>query len=266
MCLSVCVCGFAQQIHVVPRERVAPQGPSDPGQKLIVLKNNKTKTDEKERINQVWRKTKATGQRGPKCRLACTWSKKEGGKRKASLERKVGESSFFSGTAESLIMGLDLTSAPLGMWKRGLVVNGWKSFSGMMWVGWNRGGVLLVVLDGSGRQHAGGLGQMPRVGGNRSTGVHMDLCQHCNCFHSEQLAHNGYSGPRSPSGRTWRSQVVPARVPRYNKDASIHLAGGRMSRFCKTTSKTKNVPGVEQGLILSKQSVGWFSQSERFPL
>lgn len=24
-------------------------------------------------------------------------------------------------------MGLDLTSAPLGMWNRGLVVNGWKS-------------------------------------------------------------------------------------------------------------------------------------------
>lgn len=82
-------------------------------------------------------------------------------------------------------------------------------------------------------------------------------------FHSEQLAH---SGARSPSGRTWRSQVVPARVPRYNKEASIHLTGGRMSRFCKAISKTKNVSVVEQGVMLSKQSEGWFSQCKRFPL
>lgn len=62
-------------------------------------------------------------------------------------------------------MGLYLTSAPLGMWNRGLVVDGWKRFSGMMWVGRMRGGVPSVVLDGSGKQHAGGLGHMPRVGG-----------------------------------------------------------------------------------------------------
>lgn len=52
------------------------------------------------------------------------------GKRKGSLERDLEESSFFSKTAESLIMGLDLTSAPPppGMWNRGLVVDGWKGF------------------------------------------------------------------------------------------------------------------------------------------
>lgn len=32
--------------------------------------------------------------------------------RKGSLEQNLEESSFFSKTAESLIMGLDLTSAP----------------------------------------------------------------------------------------------------------------------------------------------------------
>lgn len=85
-------------------------------------------------------------------------------------------------------------------------------------------------------------------------------------FHSEQLAHNGYSGALSPSGRTWRSQVGPARVPRHNKEASIHLTGGRRSRFCKATSKMKNVRVVEQGVILSKQSVGRFSGSKRFSL
>lgn len=56
---------------------------------------------------------------------------------------------FSSGTAESLIMGLDLTSAPLGMQKRGLV-DGWKRVLGMMWVGWKKSGVLLLVFGGSG--------------------------------------------------------------------------------------------------------------------
>lgn len=49
------------------------------------------------------------------------------GKKKGSLGCTRGKFSFFSWTAECLIMGLDLTSAPLGMWNRGLVVNGWKS-------------------------------------------------------------------------------------------------------------------------------------------
>lgn len=66
-------------------------------------------------------------------------------------------------------MGLDLTNAapppPPGMWNRGLVVDGWKGFQGMMWAGRMRGGLPLVVLAGSGGQHAGGLGPLPRVGG-----------------------------------------------------------------------------------------------------
>lgn len=55
-------------------------------------------------------------------------------------------------------------------------------------------------------------------------------------FHSKQLAHNGYSGPRSPSDRTRRSQFSPARVPRYDKEASIHLTEGRTSRCDEASS------------------------------
>lgn len=163
-------------------------------------------------------------------------------------------------------MGLDLTSAPLGMWKRGLVVDGWKSFSGMMWVGWKRGGVLLVVLDGSGRQHAGGLGQMPRVGGKpQHWGSHgplpaLQLLFILNSWHimgiqALGVRQAGHGDPRSSQ----LACLATARKPVFTS-----LGDGRMSRFCKTTSKMKNVPEVEQGHILSKQSVGWFSQSERF--
>lgn len=55
-------------------------------------------------------------------------------------------------------------------------------------------------------------------------------------FHSKQLAHNGYSGARSPLDRTRRSQFSPARVPRYDKEASIHLTEGRMSRCDEASS------------------------------
>lgn len=55
--------------------------------------------------------------------------RQEVGKKKGSLECTRGKFFFFffSWTAECLIMGLDLTSTPLGMWNRVLVVNGWKS-------------------------------------------------------------------------------------------------------------------------------------------
>lgn len=54
--------------------------------------------------------------------------RREVGKKKGSLECTRGKFFFsFSWTAECLIMGLDLTSTPLGMWNRVLVVNGWKS-------------------------------------------------------------------------------------------------------------------------------------------
>lgn len=55
----------------------------------------------------------------------------------------------------------------------------------MMWAGRMRGGVPLVVLAGSGGQHAGGLGPLPSVGGGGggcSAGVRVDLCQRCNYF------------------------------------------------------------------------------------
>lgn len=116
-------------------------GTVDPTQRQSYTTDKKKKQRERgserkeERINQARRKTKATGQGGPKCHLASTWGEKKGGeKKKGSLEFTRGKFSFFSWTAECLIMGLDLTSAPLGMWNRGLVVMGGRVW-GMMWVG-----------------------------------------------------------------------------------------------------------------------------------
>lgn len=111
-------------------------------------------------INQAWRKTKATGQGGPKCHLASTWGEKKGEeKEKGNLEFTRGKFSFFSWTAERLIMGLDLTSVPLGMWSRALVVMGRRVFRGRCGLGsevygWAsvRGGVPL----GDGRMGQGG--------------------------------------------------------------------------------------------------------------
>lgn len=188
------------------------QGPSDPGQKLIPLTKKKKKQIEwgkrrKRRDKSSLKKDKSNWPKGSKG-SSCLHleSKRRRGKWKGSLERNLGESSFFSGTAESLIMGLDSTSAPLGMWKRGLVDDGWMRFSGMMWVGLKRGGVLLVVWDGSGRQHAGGLGHVPRGGwwwerrGKATAlGLTWTFASTAIAFHSEQLAHNGHSGARSPS-------------------------------------------------------------------
>lgn len=84
-------------------------------------------------------------------------------------------------------MGLDLTSAPLGMWNRVLVVNGWKRFGDDVGrTPRSRGGpgcgvgCRNVVLDGLGRQYAGGLGSMPRVGKSHSAGAHVDPGQQCN--------------------------------------------------------------------------------------
>lgn len=133
-----------------------------------------------------------------------------------------------------------------------------EGFSGFqMWAGRMRGGLPLVVLAGSGGQHAGGLGPLPRVGGGGAVlGSAWIFASAAITFHSKQLAHNGYSGARSPSDRTWRSQVVPARVPQYNKEASIHLTGGHMSR-CDDARPYPNwnkVPAVEQGATTNKQS------------
>lgn len=89
-------------------------------------------------------------------------------------------------------MGLDLTSVPLGMWNRGLVVMGGRVLGddvGLEWglgVGWGAGwGVSgWWRRDGSGRQYTGGLGRVPsvvRVGaGSHSIGAHMAPCQQCN--------------------------------------------------------------------------------------
>lgn len=144
----MCVYGLAQQNHVALQRtwpsHVSVRGPwtQHRGNLIPPTKKNKKKTEgmrererKEERINQARRKTKATGQGGPKCHLASTWGEKRGGeKKKGSLEFTRGKFSFFSWTAECLIMGLDLTSAPLGMWNRGLVVMGGRVW-GMMWVG-----------------------------------------------------------------------------------------------------------------------------------
>lgn len=143
-------------------------------------------------INQAWRKTKATGQGGPKCHLASTWGEKKGEeKEKGNLEFTRGKFSFFSWTAERLIMGLDLTSVPLGMWSRALVVMGGRVFRGRcglgsevygwasvrggvgcrwVMVGWVREAVYRRVWQGA---RGGG-------GGAHNTGAHMDPCQQCN--------------------------------------------------------------------------------------
>lgn len=157
------------------------------------------------------------------------------------------------------------------MWKRGLVDDGWMRFLGMMWVGLKRGGVLLVVLDGSGRQHAGGLGHVPRGGwwwGRRgeatALGLTWTFASTAIAFHSEQLAHNGHSGAQSPSaghGDPRLPQLAclgATRKPVFTLLWGGGVGGGGMSRFCKATSKLKNAPVVEQGAILSKKSVGWF--------
>lgn len=161
------------------------------------------------------------------------------GKRRGSLERNLEESSFFSRTAESLIMGLDLTSAPLGMWNRGLLLDGWGTFFrddvGRTDEGWGTtGGVRRVREAARGRAWpnargwGGGGGGMGY--GAAALGSAWISASTAITFHSEQLAHNGYSGARSPSDRTRRPQVDPAGVPRHNKEATIHLRGGRMAR------------------------------------
>lgn len=58
------------------------------------------------------------------------------------------------------------------MWNPALVVNGWASFWGTMWVEWQGVGVDLdvgwgcreVAAEGSWRKYAGGLGGVPRAG------------------------------------------------------------------------------------------------------
>lgn len=96
------------------------------------------------RINQAWRKTKATGQRGLKCHLAPTRGKKRelGG----WWESRVYQRKVFLLFLDSWVSyyGIRFTRAPLGMWKRGLVVNGSKGWR-MMWVGRWGVGVGLAV-------------------------------------------------------------------------------------------------------------------------
>lgn len=116
----------------------------------------------------------------------------------------------------------------------GRMEEGWGTIGGVRWV--------REAARGRAWPYAQGWGEAAALG------FTWTFASSAIAFHSEQLAHNGYSGARRPSGRTWRSQVVPARVPRFNKEASIHLTGGCMSRFCKATSKMKNVPEVEQGV------------------
>lgn len=79
------------------------------------------------------KKDKGNWPMGPKVSscLYLGWKEGRGKKKKGNLEFTRGKFSFFSWTAECLIMGLDLTSAPLGMWNRGLVVMG-----GRVWGGW----------------------------------------------------------------------------------------------------------------------------------
>lgn len=107
-------------------------------------------------------------------------------------------------------MGLDLTSAPLGMWNRGLVVMGGRVW-GMMFgralrhrggPGW--GGVPF----GGGRMGQGGsmregLAVCPGWwwwGGEATAlGPTWTLANSAITPHSEQLAHKGYSGTCSPS-------------------------------------------------------------------
>ena len=88
-------------------------------------------------------------------------------------------------------MGLDLTSAPLGMWNRGLVVMGGRVLGDDM--GRERSGrggprVWGGVPFGSGRTGQGGrmqegLASGPGCvggGGSHSAGAHMEPCQQCN--------------------------------------------------------------------------------------
>lgn len=161
-----------------------------------------------ERINQARRKTKATGQGAQSVILPPLGVKRrEGKKKKGSLEFTRGKFSFFSWTAECLIMGLDLTSVPLGMWNRGLVVMGGRVFGGWCgsgvrlrggpgWgVGYNR-----VVVGRVREAVCGRAWQGAQVGGEATAqGPTWTLANSAITPHSEQLAHNGYSGTCSPS-------------------------------------------------------------------
>lgn len=138
-----------------------------------------------------------------------------------------------------------------------------EAFPGMMWAGRMRGGVPLVVLAGSGRQHAGGLGRTPRVGGGVEAAALRSLWIFASTsitFHSKQLAHNGYSGARSPLDRTRRSQFSPARVPQDDKEAGIHLTEGRTSR-CDEARSCGGTRGCHQ------HTVRWMVRNlKTFPL
>lgn len=90
----VCAHGLAQQSHVALQQCGPPMcsGTVDPTQRQSYTTDKKKwgRKRKEDWINQTRRKTKATGQWGPKCRLAST--RREGGKEKRKsriYQRKV---------------------------------------------------------------------------------------------------------------------------------------------------------------------------------
>lgn len=91
--MNVCVyvCTHLHNRAMWPFSNVAlpcVQGPwtQHRGNLIPLTKKREGGERKEERINQARRKTKATGQWGPKCHLASTWGEKKGeGKRKKEI-------------------------------------------------------------------------------------------------------------------------------------------------------------------------------------
>lgn len=112
-------------------------GTVDPTQRQSYTTDEKKKKREwgserkEERINQARRKTKATGQGGPKCHLASTWGEKKGGekeKRKSRVyQRKV---LFLFLDSWVSYYGIRFNQCPPRNVEQRAGGNGWKSFLG----------------------------------------------------------------------------------------------------------------------------------------
>ena len=150
-------------------------------------------------------------------------------------------------------MGLDLTSAPQGMWNRGLLVMGGSVLGDDMGrVLRRRGGpgcgvgCRLVVVGWVGEAVCGRAWQHAQGGGEATAlGPTWTLANSAITPHSEQLAHNRYPGTCSPSighgdprssplaclSTTRQPKITPPRCCRgchRASDANTHKGRGRI--------------------------------------